>query len=231
MSESQRIAKEVNTIIIGGRTGSGKTLLLEELQNSIDLEALANHRGSSFGHYTTPQPTQIEFENALAYALIQHEAQEHASLIIEHESRNIGYVNIPKGIFEPLQKNASLIILQTPIATRVDITFDEYVTEALVHYHDKFGQEGEKRWFDDVSAGLARIQKRLGSERYLEIKKVFEQSYHDKNLVGHKVWIEILLSQYYDPMYDYQIEKSPIPIIFRGDANEVKAYLAKEEKI
>ncbi len=228
ISESERICKESNTLIIGGRTGSGKTLLLDELSNSIDLEALANHRGSSFGHYTTPQPTQIAFEGSLAYALIQHEAQKHSHLIIEHESRNIGYVNIPKGIFEPLQKNASLIILETPISTRVDITFREYVTEALQAYHDKFGEAGDVRWFEDVSAGLARIQKRLGSERYLQIKKAFELSYHDKNLEGHKAWIEILLSEYYDPMYDYQIEKSPIPIVFRGDAKEIKAYLQKE---
>jgi tRNA 2-selenouridine synthase len=225
---AQRIAKESDVIIIGGRTGSGKTLLLEQLSNSIDLEAIANHRVSSFGHFTTPQPSQIDFENTLAYALIQHEAKKDTTLIIEHESRNIGHVNIPKEIFEPLQKNATLIILETPISTRVNITFDEYVTEALIHYHDKFGKEGEKHWFEDVSAGLSRIQKRLGSERYLQIKKTFELSYHDKNLEGHKAWIEILLSHYYDPMYDYQIEKSHIPILFRRSAQEIKTYLQKK---
>ena len=225
ISESGRISQKTKTTIIGGRTGSGKTLLLEQLQNSIDLEALANHRGSSFGSFISSQPSQIDFENSLAYALIQHEAQNHNQLIIEHESRNIGHVNIPKNVFEPLQKNASLIILETPISTRVDITFDEYVTEALRDYHDSFGEEGEKRWFEDVSAGLSRIQKRLGSERYLQIKEAFECAYHDKNLEGHKAWIETLLSAYYDPMYDYQIEKSTIPIVFRGSSEEIKTYL------
>jgi len=225
LSESERIAKKSDVIIIGGRTGSGKTLLLHDLENSIDLEKLANHRGSSFGSFISSQPKQIDFENSLSYALIQHEAKGYKQLIIEHESKNIGYANIPKEVFESLQKNASLIILETPIQTRVDITYDEYVTQSLLSYHASFGQEGEKHWFEDVGAGLSRIQKRLGSERYLHIKNTFERAYHDNNWEGHKAWIEVLLAEYYDPMYDYQIEKSPIPILFRGDDKEIKAYL------
>ena len=53
-------------ISVGGRTGSGKTLLLGGLKNVVDLEAIANHRGSSFGRFISKQPTQIDFENQLA---------------------------------------------------------------------------------------------------------------------------------------------------------------------
>ena len=228
IEESTRIAQSVSTLIIGGRTGSGKTLLLKKLPNSIDLEGLANHRGSSFGRFTTPQPTQIDFENALAYALIQHEAQEYKHLIIEHEGRQIGRINIPKPIFAPLQSNSALIILETPLRQRVDITYTEYVSEALRLYHDRFGDVGKVRWFDDAIAGLERIQKRLGSQRHQRIKRLFEEAYHDDILGAHKEWIEILLKEYYDPMYDYQIEKSTIPILFRGDEKEVLAYLASQ---
>ncbi|MDZ4956979.1 tRNA 2-selenouridine(34) synthase MnmH, partial [Clostridium perfringens] len=59
-------------IILTGFTGSGKTIILNKLKNSIDLEGLANHRGSSFGAHITPQPSQIDFENKLAYSLIKH---------------------------------------------------------------------------------------------------------------------------------------------------------------
>jgi tRNA 2-selenouridine synthase len=76
-----------------------------------------------------------------------------------------------------------------------------------------------------VSVGLFHIQKRLGSERYLQIKNAFECAYTDDSIEGHKAWIEILLTKYYDPMYDYQIEKSSIPIVFRGDAKAIKSYL------
>ncbi len=62
----ERISKNIPIIVLGGRTGSGKTRLLKQLRNSIDLEGLANHRGSAFGPTATPQPTPINFENALA---------------------------------------------------------------------------------------------------------------------------------------------------------------------
>ena len=52
-------------IVLTGFTGSGKTIVLKEIENSIDLEGIANHRGSSFGAHANPQPTQINFENNL----------------------------------------------------------------------------------------------------------------------------------------------------------------------
>jgi tRNA 2-selenouridine synthase len=71
MEETERSITRFNPLVLGGRTGSGKTILLHQLENAIDLEGLANHRGSSFGRTLVPQPSQIDFENALAYALIQ----------------------------------------------------------------------------------------------------------------------------------------------------------------
>ena len=54
-----------NWIIIAGYTGSGKTLIIKELDSSIDLEDLAKHRGSTFGSLRESQPTQQNFENIL----------------------------------------------------------------------------------------------------------------------------------------------------------------------
>jgi len=229
MQESETISKKSNTIIIGGRTGSGKTILLKQLSSSIDLEGLANHRGSSFGSFTTAQPTQIDFENALGFALIKHADQQHKYLIIEDESRNIGKINIPKPVFENFRKG-KLIILHTPMKERVEITFHEYVTQALKAYEKQYADEGTKMWFNDVSEGLERIKKRLGLERYIIISTVFTEAYKEQELTGnlekHKGWIEVLLAQYYDPMYDYQLEKSEMPIVFEGSADEILAYLS-----
>jgi len=224
MQESELISSQAETLIIGGYTGSGKTLLIHKLKNSIDLEGLANHRGSSFGGFTTPQPSQIDFENRLAYELIKHKSQKHKQLIIEDESRNIGQINIPKPIFDNFQKG-QLIILETPISERVDITFDEYVTEALKTYRAEYGSYGTDQWFADANQGLERIKKRLGLENYLKISRVFAQAFSIQKASGelnqHKEWIEILLQKYYDPMYDYQIKKSQIPILFRGSTEEI----------
>lgn len=230
MEESERISDAAETIIIGGTTGSGKTLLIHKLDNAIDLEALANHRGSSFGRYTTPQPSQIDFEDRLAYALIRHENESHDRLIIEHESHNIGRVFIPKPVFDNLQQ-ASLVILEAPIETRVQITFDEYVTASLAEYENQYGEEGAERWFEAMNANLQRIRKRLGSERFIHLTSILENAYKVQQISGrteaHKEWVQILLEEYYDPMYYYQIEKSPIPVIFRGTEKEVLAFLKR----
>jgi len=232
LSESERISTASDTLIIGGRTGSGKTLQIKKLENAIDLEGIAKHRGSSFGRLITPQPAQIDFEDLLAYELIRHEAAGHAHLVIEHESHNIGRVYIPKPLFENLQQGR-LIILETPLEERTQITFEEYVTAALTQYRNAFGKAGEKQWFDDLNFGLDRIRKRLGSERYLQIKALLSEGYtaqlNGSGTDSHKLWIELLLHDYYDPMYDYQLKKSPIPVIFRGNAEEVLSFIRAKE--
>jgi len=228
MAESERIAKEAKTLILGGRTGSGKTLLIHALKNSIDLEGLANHRGSSFGGFTTVQPSQIDFEDALGYALIKHEAKEHKHLVLEDESHNIGRIYIPRPLFEHLKKG-ELVILNTPMEVRVDIIFDEYVTHALQNYMSRYGDEGISQWFNDANDALERIRKRIGYERYITIKTTFSEAFFVQKNSGesfqHKTWIEMLLRDYYDPMYDYQIVKSETPIAFEGNYEEVLEYL------
>ena len=228
MAESERIASEVNTLIVGGRTGSGKTRLILECENSIDLEGLANHRGSSFGGFTTAQPSQIDFEDALGYALVQHEAKGYKHLILEDESHNIGRIYIPKPLFKHL-KEGELVILNTPMQERVEIIFDEYITQALEKYHSHYAEEGLYQWYEHANSSLLRIKKRIGHERYINIHTTFLDAYALHQTMGdtsaHKVWIEMLLREYYDPMYDYQIEKSDISIAFKGNYDEVLAYL------
>ena len=238
ISESERIAKKMPTLILGGRTGSGKTLLLHKLKNMIDLEGLANHRGSSFGEHISAQPSQIDFENRLAYALIQQENLGYKHLVLEDESFRIGQVNIRNPLFEYLMQG-SRIILERPIVERVDIIMGEYVKGALLEYEKRYGAQGAQQWFDDTIAGLARIRKRLGNQRHTQINECFTEAFSvqqkEDNLEGHKEWIKILLEEYYDPMYDYQIEKSDTPIVFRGDEVSVLAYmethLTKIEKV
>ena len=232
MLETQRITSEIDTIIIGGRTGSGKTLLLNKLDNTIDLEGLANHRGSSFGSFVTKQPSQIDFENNLSYKLIQMETLKPKNLIIEHESQNIGRCFIPKQIYQNFIAG-KLIILETPFETRVNIIHDEYVTSAIDSYYQHFKDEGASLWAENIKSGLNRIKKRLGSQQHLELINIFDYAFKQQLINGdiqsHKEWIRILLKNYYDPMYDYQIQKSPIPIIFKGDKKAVFDFIQEKE--
>ncbi len=230
MAETEASVSRFEPIILGGRTGSGKTLLIETLKGAVDLEGLANHRGSSFGRHTTPQPTQIAFEDALAYDLIQKLEAGHRKLVFEDEGRNIGRLYLPQTFSDHLAAGA-LVILETPMSERVEITFDEYVREEQHAFETDFGKEiGMQKWREAILNAMSRIQKRLGGLRYKTLVDMFESAYREQersgSLEAHKGWVEYLLGEYYDPMYDYQIAKREELIVFRGDRAEVESFLA-----
>ena len=104
MQETENAVEQFKPIVLGGRTGSGKTILLNRLKNAIDLEGLANHRGSSFGRDITPRPTLINFENALAYELIQKLDRGFEHLVFEDEGKCAGRLYLPKTLAEHLSK-------------------------------------------------------------------------------------------------------------------------------
>lgn len=214
-------------IILGGRTGAGKTILLQQLQNAVDLEAIANHRGSSFGRFITPQPCPIDFENSLAWALIQHAAAGQRHIVLEDEGRNIGDRYLPKPLVEHFAK-ADLVILERSMAERIQITFDEYITAAQLNYTNTYGAEaGPRQWLAYMDRSIDRIRKRLGGLRHKQIKQLLHSAHEATDPERHKGWIEPLLRDYYDPMYDYQIQKRLSSIVFRGNADEVLDYLRK----
>lgn len=232
LSEIEQSPRHFKPLVLGGRTGSGKTILLKKLENAIDLEALANHRGSSFGRKITPQPAQIDFENALAYELIQKLERGFKHLVFEDEGRNIGSVYMPKA-FAGYLAGAPLVILETPRQERVEITFDEYVVEAQKMYKNAGYDDHLQAWKDDIQSAMKRIERRLGSQRHREVSDLFESAFNEQigsgSLDAYKEWVAYLLREYYDPMYDYQIQKRAGQIEFRGCSEEVSAYFSKLE--
>jgi len=233
IEETERSVERFDPIILGGRTGSGKTILLQELENAIDLEALANHRGSSFGRHITPQPSQIDFENALAYALIEQLERGFRYLVFEDEGKNIGKDYLPDRFADYLS-GAPLVILETAMEERVEITFREYVSSAQERYRHSGLSDPIGEWKKDVESAMARIEKRLGSLRYRRLVDIFEsavdQQLQNGSLDSHKEWAAYLLKEYYDPMYDYQIRKRADLIVFRGEYDEVLAYLRRKKQ-
>ncbi|HHO65589.1 MAG TPA: tRNA 2-selenouridine(34) synthase MnmH [Epsilonproteobacteria bacterium] len=231
MQETERLATTFQPYVIGGRTGSGKTILLKRLENAVDLEGLANHRGSSFGRKVKEQPSQIGFENALAYDLIQKLDQGFESLVFEDESEFIGRVYIPKPVVNVL-KTAPLIILETSQKKRIEITFDEYIVKAQESYEEAYAEDALEKWYDSITAAMSRIKRRLGGERYQKVCVLFEEAYRVQKKYGdleaYKAWIDYLLVEYYDPMYDYQIVKNQDRIVFRGLEKEIEGFLKKK---
>ncbi len=229
MTQLESITQDKEILVIGGHTGSGKTILLKKLPESIDLEGIANHRGSSFGRYASAQPTQIDFENSLAYALIEHDATPHRRLIIEDESRNIGRVYIPPALFSQFSQ-AKVILLETTLEERIRITYEEYVIASQKEYDTALLTGAiEHPWIDTMRHNFKRIRKRLGDEGYRTLTALLDEAWehqlstNDPSL--HKIWIEKLLQDYYDPMYAYQIEQKKERVVFRGDQEAILAYL------
>lgn len=220
-------------ILLGGCTGSGKTILLKKLENSIDLEGIANHRGSSFGKQITPQPSPIDFENNLAYALINHRDKEYKNMILEDEGRNVGARFLPKplaGYFN----SGDLVILKASLEERTSITMDEYVYQSQEEFEKAYPDgTGLSQWAAYIRESIMRIKKRFGQESCSEILSVFEETYKAQlelgEQEGHRKWIEILLKDYYDPMYEYQIQKTTHHIIFEGHTKEVLEFLKSLE--
>ncbi len=228
IEETERSCDSFKPIILGGRTGSGKTILLQQLDNAIDLEALANHRGSSFGRHITQQPVQINFENALAYELIQKLELGFEHLVFEDEGKNVGKDYLPDTFAECLSQGP-LIILETPIQERVEITFEEYVTTAQENYRKTGCSDPLNEWKQDIVHAMERIKRRLGGLRYQNLSDIFENAVSEQirsgSLNAHKEWVEYLLREYYDHMYDYQIQKRSEQVVFRGSSEEILSYL------
>jgi tRNA 2-selenouridine synthase len=172
--------REIN--IVGGYTGSGKTVILQELEKRgeaiIDLEGIAGHRGSAFGRIGLPEQTSVEmFENKLALALEKIEIKyANKTIWIEDESQRIGAVSIPHSFWEKMRK--SLVYF-------IDIPFEKRL-EYIVETYGKLDQK-------ELSAATIRIQKKLGG---VETKTAIDYLDND----DLKSCFNILL-KYYDKLY------------------------------
>lgn len=173
-------------IVLGGRTGSGKTILLEKLkelgEQIIDLEQLANHRGSSFGGLGMEvQPTQEQFENDLYDCLSKLDPNR--IVWIEDENRTIGRIVIPEAIWSQM-KSAKKIYL--------DRDFDERIDQIMTDYSG-FSKE-------NLIQSMNRIGKRLGPQH---VKKAIE--YLENGEIREAFKMALV---YYDKAYSYSLERS-----------------------
>jgi tRNA 2-selenouridine synthase len=76
-----------------------------------------------------------------------------------------------------------------------------------------------------MTGSIDRIRKRLGGLRHQQIRELLHNAHESGDQEQHKDWIERLLRDYYDPMYDYQIRNRTSSVVFRGNADDVLGYL------
>ncbi|GAB3823128.1 tRNA 2-selenouridine(34) synthase MnmH [Pontibacter rugosus] len=172
-------------LILGGLTGTGKTDILPYLQQldqqSIDLEGLANHKGSAFGSIDMPpQPSTEHFENLLGMQLLQLSEQQ--ALWLEDESKTIGRVVMPKLLHDQMLA-APTIVLEIPQKQRIQKLAQEYCNT------DK----------DLLSAAILKIKKRLGGLATKEALAAIAEGDMEK-------MVELALV-YYDKAYNFDLDK------------------------
>lgn len=169
-----------------GSTGVGKTTLLALLAERgapvIDLEKLANHRGSVFGSVGLGRPaTAQNFDAMLLQELTR--LNDAPYIIVECESKRIGNVYIPETLFAAMNRGPK-ILARADIETRVTRLIEEYV--------DLYS-----RRHDEIRASLLALRKRLGGDRTQRLAAAFDAG-------DIREVVRTLLTDYYDPLYGYE---------------------------
>lgn len=170
-----------NCRVLGGLTGSGKTAVLQALKSQgaqiLDLEKLANHRGSVFGACNSPQPTVEHFENAIALQLASLNPKQ--PIWLEDESRMIGKCKIPDTLFAAI-KIAPLYIIERSLEVRLEQLETDYwqlpavtLIAATKRLHKKLGGVRTQAICADITAGNFK-------QATLELMKYYDQAYYSE---------------------------------------------------
>jgi tRNA 2-selenouridine synthase len=198
-------------IVLRGLTGVGKTSLLQQLAVAgypvLDLEGLANHRGSAFGHLgLPPQPPQRMFEALLWDALRKVAADSYA--IAEGESRHIGRLALPLRVYQSLQTEISLWV-ETSLEARIRNILADY--PARDHLRNEFVRP------------LQALKERLGRQAIEELVALLQEG----------AWEELvrrLMVHYYDPLYRHTFPERRIEVAIDNPEQgmaEVKAAIER----
>jgi tRNA 2-selenouridine synthase len=214
--------------LLGGMTGTGKTEVLVQLRNGVDLEGHANHRGSSFGKRATGQPSNIDFENRLAIDFLKKRDAGIEQFVLEDESRVVGSCALPLSLYQRMQE-VPMVWLEDRFEDRVERILRDYVIDLSAEFASVHGENGFALFSERLLESLNNVQKRLGGERHSRMLVLMEQALAEQGRSGavelHRGWIEGLLREYYDPMYVFQREKKGGRIEFAGERGAVIEYL------
>lgn len=175
--------------VLAGRTGSGKTRLLGALAaagaQTLDLEALAAHRGSVLGGLPTQaQPSQKRFETLLWERLRTLDPAR--PVFVESESRRIGVRQLPDALLACVQKPSRMVHVELPLAARTKLLLEEYA------------------FFTDE---VEQLCERLHSLVALRGKGVVARWQALARAGDWATLLPELMRQHYDPLYDKAMQR------------------------
>jgi tRNA 2-selenouridine synthase len=174
--------------VLNGYTGCGKTILLKRLKEQgypvLDLEGMANHRGSVFGQIGLVPHNQKTFESLLVQEMQRYD--QTPFILLEGESKRIGKVSIPPFLYEGKEAGMQLFV-HLPLEQRIDNILSDYNPTA----HKEQAYEA-----------FQRIRKHIHTPIAKQISSNIEQG-------NFRSAITLLLENYYDPRYEHAIKHYP----------------------
>lgn len=193
-------------IVLWGLTCSGKTSLLQKFPNALDLEGLAQHRGSLYGGIGLIPRSQKQFENLLLQQLLQLNHLPY--VLVEGESRKIGDVQIPLFLYKKM-KNGVQVLVQRSMEQRAAAAVKEYFTSP----------ENIQR----IISITKSLRKVVSTTHRQQIVRCFEQGQYIEGM-------KLLLEFYYDPLYRHTLQKMQYVFEINSD-NEPMAVKELKEKL
>lgn len=189
----EEFARKRRLVVLGGMTGSGKTHVLHALrrlgEQVVDLEGLANHKGSAFGAIgLAHQPTQQQFENDLAVALSR--SDPHRRLWLEDESRRIGRCMLPKELWAAMRQSPCVVLERSAAERRAHLVAD-------------YGRADPKALVE----AIGRIERRLGG---LQAREAMEAVSNGDMDTACRILLE-----YYDKTYSYGLSRRDDGRVYR----------------
>lgn len=187
LNDMKRLLEGKKFLVLTGKTGVGKTKLLRKLKEEgypvIDLEGLANDRGSAFGKVGIRKKVSQKIFDALLYnSLLDIKAD---LIFTEDESRVIGNIHIPEAFWKKKEEGI-YVEIESFIEKRVKNLIEEYTSF--------------ESWQEELKKSLAKIRKYLGEEKYSVSLELLEKG-HTEELA------EFLIREYYDKTY--KLKRNP----------------------
>jgi len=180
-----------NLVVLNGLTGAGKTEILKQFPNSLDLEGLAQHRSSILGSVGLNPVSQKMFD-ALLFKRLE-ELKNEKYMIIEYESKKIGHVQMPEFLYEALKKG---------IQVKIVCSFEDRVKRLVKEYSPH-----KKELVDKIKL----MRKSVGNDKKIQewLKMLKENKFED--LAG------LILKEYYDPLYSHTVEAIKYDYVLEKD--------------
>jgi tRNA 2-selenouridine synthase len=179
-------------------TCTGKTKLLQQFSNSLDLEGLAQHRGSLYGGIGLKPNSQKKFESLLLQRLNELNSEKY--IVVEGESRKIGDVQIPAFLYTTMIREGIPVLITRSLDRRAEEAVKEYFTSAAA-----------VRKIREITLSLQKVISRKNKEEILALLE--KEEYREA--------MKQLLELYYDPLYNHTLQK--IKCAVRIDNNTLSA--------